>query len=146
MTPADSIVNGYFYTFIYKAKDVRDVVDEVPLIYCIGPSTKNINNFVGLNLHHLSIPMRETLLRGMERTKSAITSGSRTIFSESELNSILPGCKIAIREYSRKRVYQCYKIDTKEIPLYIYGDGRKHVTVSDSEIQEAMRKIGILYK
>jgi hypothetical protein len=50
-------------------------------------------------------------------------NGVRTLFSEDELNHLVPGCKIAVREYNRKRVFDCRQIDNEDIPYYIYGKG-----------------------
>jgi hypothetical protein len=135
ITQADNIINGYFYTFIYKAKDSSLEVDETPLIYCIGPSLKSENNIVGLNLHKLSEEMRETLIKGMQRRRGILNSVSRAVFSAIELNSILPGCISAIREYSRKRIYHALRIDSTDIYLYIYGDGKERVELNAPKYQ-----------
>jgi hypothetical protein len=127
ITPSNDILDGYFYTFIYKARENSLEVDESPLIFCIGPSLKNENNFIGLNLHKLSEQMREALIIGMQKRKGILNSVSRAIFSPIELNSILPGCISAIREYSRKRVFYSQRIDSTDIYLYIYGDGKERV-------------------
>ena len=47
LTQANDILNGYFYTFIYKAKDGSLEVDETPVIYCIGPAPGRDNNIIG---------------------------------------------------------------------------------------------------
>ena len=53
------IVNGYWYTFEYhNAKETVPGYDRFPMIYCIGPSTKNLNVFEALNLHHLPLSAR----------------------------------------------------------------------------------------
>jgi biotin synthase-related radical SAM superfamily protein len=140
---SERVLNGYFYTFIYKAADTSSTVDEVPLIYCIGPSLKSPNCFVGLNLHHLPESAREILIRKMEAAKKVVSSGSRALFTDTELNTMVPGAKAAIREYNRKRIYRCYRIDSKEIPLYIYGDGQKRTVVDKSKLDIILRKIGI---
>lgn len=140
ITPANDILNGYFYTFIYKARDPSLEVDENPLIFCIGPSLKNENNFIGLNLHKLSEEMRETLIRGMQKRKGILNSVSRAVFTAIELNSILPGCISAIREYSRKRVYYAQRIDSTDIYLYIYSDGRDRVDRNAPKYQRISEK------
>ena len=41
------IVNGYWYTFEYHNKhETVPGYDKFPLVYCIGPSTKNLNCFI----------------------------------------------------------------------------------------------------
>ena len=53
------IVNGFWYTFEYhNANDSVPGYDRFPMIYCIGPSTKNLNCFEALNLHHLPLGAR----------------------------------------------------------------------------------------
>ena len=140
ITPSSDILNGYFYTFIYKARDNSLEVDESPLIFCIGPSLKNENNFMGLNLHKLSEPMREALIKGMQKRKGILNSVSRAVFSPVELNSILPGCISAIREYNRKRVFYAQKIDSTDIYLYIYGDGKERVDRNSPKYQRISEK------
>lgn len=125
LTQTSDILNGYFYTFIYKAKDGSLDVDDSPLIYCIGPSPEHENNIIGLNFHKLPEQLRETLIAGMHNRKRILDSNSRTLFSEKELNSIVPGAKACIREYNRKRIYNPLRIDNKELIYYIYGDGKQ---------------------
>lgn len=127
VTQANDILNGYFYTFVYKARSNGMDVDESPLIYCIGPSSERDNNFVGLNFHKLPEIYRETLIKGMHKAAGILESNSRAVFTPQELNSIAPGCIDAIREYSRKRVYYPLRIDTTEIIPYLYGDGKTRV-------------------
>lgn len=121
---ADTVVNGYFYTFLYVPKyKSKGEEDELPLIYCIGPAKYHENCFIGLNLHHLDESLREVLIYRMQSTKQFMRNGVRTLFSEDELNQLVPGCKIAVREYNRKRVFDCRQIDNEDIPYYIYGKG-----------------------
>ena len=121
ITKTENIVNGYFYAFTYKARSTEQDVDPFPLIYCIRPGEKDLNNFIGLNLHHLPVKLREELIKGMQKTKNFLNE-PRTIFSETELNTLVPGCRAAVREYSRKRVFNPYRIDSKDTPYYIYGN------------------------
>ena len=53
------IINGYWCTFEYhNQKETVPGYDRFPMIYCIGPSTKNLNCFEALNLHHLPLEVR----------------------------------------------------------------------------------------
>ena len=122
MTRTEDVVNGYFYRFVYESVYGTRVADPTPLIYCTGPSTKNINNFRGLNFHHLPLKQREELLQKMQISKQVLENGVRAIFTEEELNRMVPGCAIAIREYSRKRVFECNRLDNEEVPGAIYSD------------------------
>jgi hypothetical protein len=120
---SDTVVNGYFYTYMYYPTWTNGPVDNEPLIYCIGPSLKSLNCFIGLNLHHLPVTQREQLISKMQSTKNFMRNGVRTLFTEEELNSLVPGCKIAVREYNKTKVFNCYRIDNEDIPYYIYSDG-----------------------
>lgn len=120
---ADTVVNGYFYTYLYYPVWDKAEVDQEPLIYCIGPSLKSLNCFIGLNLHHLPESQREQLITKMQQTKQFMRNGVRTLFTEDELNSFVPGCKMAVREYNKTRVFDCRIIDNEDIPYYIYGNG-----------------------
>lgn len=123
MKHTDLIVDGFFYSFHYVAKSTAPDVDQEPLIFCIRPSQMSLNNFVGLNLHHLPVELREKLIIGMHKMKQLI-SYPRVTFTEEELNSIVPGCKAFVREYNRKRVFDPVRIENREIINYIYSDGR----------------------
>ena len=143
----NDILNGYFYTFIYKAKDGSLDVDETPVIYCVGPAPGHDNNIIGLNFHKLPEQLRETLIAGMHRRKGILESNSRTIFSENELNSIVPGAKACLREYNRKRIYYPLRIDNKDVIYYIYGDGKQRVDGSPGLQEFVMNRWkGILNK
>ena len=140
LTQANDILNGYFYTFIYKAKDVSLDVDESPVIYCIGPSLKNENNIIGLNLHKLPEQLRESLILGMHKRKGILDTVSRTLFSDTELNQIVPGAKAAIREYSRKRIYYPLRIDSPDIILYLYDDGKQRIRANKRLVEFIMNR------
>lgn len=127
LTQANDILNGYFYTFIYKAKDGSLDVDETPVIYCVGPAPGHENNIIGLNFHKMPERLRETLVAGMHKRKRLLDSNSRTMFSEMELNSIVPGAKACLREYNRKRIYYPLRIDNTDLIYYIYGNGKGRI-------------------
>lgn len=123
MRRTDLIVDGFFYSFLYAAKSTAPDVDQEPLIFCIRPSQMSLNNFVGLNLHHLPVELREKLIMGMHKTKQLMRQ-PRVTFTEEELNSIVPGCRAFVREYNRKRVFDPVLIENGEIINYIYSNGR----------------------
>lgn len=141
---AEAVVDGCFYSFRYEAKSTSQDVDLYPFIFCIRPSTERINNFVGLNLHQLPIDLREQLILGMQKSKN-ILELDRVTFTESELNKLVPGCKAAVREYNRKRVFDCVRVDSKDVPLYLSSRGRIREDNSSPKFIEYLLKIG-LYK
>jgi len=141
---SDMVLDGRFYTFKYIPKSVSQDIDINPFIFCIRPSLTNPNNFVGLNLHHLPILMREKLITGMQKSKNFMNV-PRMTFSEEELNHLAPGCKAAVREYSRKRVLDCYAVDNKDVPLYIYANGSPRVANQVRKLFDFLLKSG-MYK
>lgn len=141
---AEAVVDGCFYSFRYEAKSTSQDVDLYPFIFCIRPSTERINNFVGLNLHQLPLELRKKLIYGMQKSKNFMNSG-RVLFSETELNTIVPGCRAAVREYNRKRVFDCVRIDSRDVPLYLSERGRIREENKSPELLEYMLKTG-LYK
>lgn len=120
--PADNIVNGYFYTFVYKPVSYGSgsFVDSRPIIYCIGPSITNKNNFRAINFNHLPMNVKKELLYKMIDAKEI--DKVRAIFTEDEINSLVPGSKIAVREYSRTRIYQPKEIARDQIVTYVLGN------------------------
>ena len=128
LIPDNTIVDGYFYTFVYRAKDGSIDVDESPLIFCLGPSLKSDNCFVGLNFHKIPEKFREILIKKMHQSRGILEKNGRWLFSAKVLNEFVPGAMIAVREYNRKRVYHPFRIPSTEIPLYIYGDGKGRIS------------------
>ena len=58
-----SLLNRYTFEY-HNQKESVPGYDRFPLIFCIGPSTKNLNCFEALNLHHLPLNARiEFLIR-----------------------------------------------------------------------------------
>lgn len=120
--PSNTIVNGYFYSFTYNPPSMSKGYDRTPLVFVLGPSLKSLNNFVGINLHHLAPQQREYFIRNLQRIYNFMNT-PRTIVGENEITSILNGITIAKREYNRKFVSNCIRIPSQKVPLYIYGDG-----------------------
>ena len=142
---AEAVVDGCFYSFVYEAKSTAQDVDLSPFIFCIRPSTISINNFVGLNLHQLPLKLRMQLIYGMQKKKNILKVG-RATFTEEELNKIVPGCKAAVREYNRKRVFNCIQVDSSDVPYYIHTNGRIVEENKSPKFMEFLLKNGAINK
>lgn len=120
MTPTSLILNGYFYTFGYKpaSTGLKFPIDSNPIIYCIAPSEVNKNNFIALNFNHLPKAKAVELITKMNNKKKVFSV--RAIFTETELNSLVPGALIAIREYNRTRIYNPQQFLGSGIISYLY--------------------------
>lgn len=116
------IVNGYFYSFTYLPPKITVGYDQAPLVFVLGPSLKNINNFIGINLHHLPVQLRESFIKCFQKTMDFMNR-TRTILTEAQIEMLIPGISIAKREYNRKYITSCIRIKSKAIPNYIYSTG-----------------------
>ena len=121
------IVNGYWYTFEYhNAKETFPGYDRFPLIYCIGPSTKNLNVFEALNLHHLPLSARIEFMVRFDKLTNFRDTDTRKIFTREEILSYFGegiGIQNAIRFYNKKNILNPYRIYNKVVPSYIEYDG-----------------------
>lgn len=120
--PSNTIVNGYFYSFIYDTPSLKMGYDKTPFVFVIGPSLKSLNNFVGINLHHLPIKQREYFIKAFQRDYKFMNN-TRTVLDEKQCEGLLNGISLAFREYNKKFIKNCISINSKSVPLYIYGDG-----------------------
>jgi hypothetical protein len=137
--PATLITNGHFYGFQYNPANIVPNYDAFPLIYCVGPSLTNINNIRGLNLHHIPRTQRFEFLKKMEKEYN-FTNKSRCVLTDDQLNRLLPGVIVAIREYSRKRMCQVFEIYNKSMPKFIYSDGNIRQCIPDREVIDYFAK------
>lgn len=73
----DSTVIGKMYFFVYdpKTKDKLPVYDRFPLVF---PIERYSDGFLGLNLHYLSGPERQSLLNKLMEYKTAKNITERT--------------------------------------------------------------------
>ena len=121
------IVNGYWYTFEYhnKSESVPGY-DRFPFVYCIGPSTKNLNCFVGLNLHQLPLKARIEFIIRFDKFTRFREEDIRYVYTAEELIQNFGaglGIQGAIRYYNKKNIMNPYRILNKAVPLYIEYDG-----------------------
>lgn len=123
--PSNTIVNGYFYSFTYNPPTLSKGYDKFPLVFVLGPSTKSLNNFVAINLHHLPSEVRKAFIIQFQKTFKFMNT-QRTVIAEETCASLVPGISMAKREYNKKYVSNCMRIEAKSIPLFLDGNG--HIT------------------
>lgn len=121
------IVNGYWYTFEYhNQKETVPGYDRFPFIYCIGPSTKNLNCFQALNLHHLPLSVRMEFMVRFDKFTQFRGADTRNVFTAEELIGNFGtglGIQGAIRYYNKKNILNPYRVFNKAVPLYIEYNG-----------------------
>lgn len=120
------IKNGYFYTFQYLAPTTKandSGYDSAPFIFCIGPSEHYKNNFIGLNLHHVTVKDRVKLFTELADKYDILHKSSRTVLSETTLNSLVPGILAGVREYNRTRVLNPLFVPNDVAPLFYSAQG-----------------------
>lgn len=117
------VVNGYFYTYAYKAIHEDPAYDELPFIYCLAPHPKSQNCFVGINLHHLPTSERIDFLIELEKLYHILDNEERAIVDIDVIRRTMPSAKLALRVYNRKNVRRCYRVLNKAVGRYIDNDG-----------------------
>lgn len=125
---ANLIQNGYFYTF--KLNSDKFVVgwDKQPLIYCLGDWEKNINCFVGLNIHKMPISERVKFILDLNNNYPFINKEKsddeiRCAASINEIDSYFRKYRQCIRYYNRKNILNPYRIKNNCVHYYIEYDG-----------------------
>ncbi len=119
---ANTIVNGYFYSFTYNPPTLQKGYDKEPFVFVVGPSLKSLNNFVAINLHHLPEKQRIYFIRSFQRDYGFMDT-PRKVISLEECSVLLSGITIAQREYNRKYITNCVRVESSKVPLYLVGDG-----------------------
>lgn len=122
----NNIVNGYWYTFEYKSTKTTPGYDRFPMIYCIGPSIKNLNCFEALNLHHLPLEVRIEFVCRFDKLSHFRDEDIRKVFTTEEVLSYFGaglGLQNAIRFYNKKNILNPYRVLNKAVPLYLEYDG-----------------------
>lgn len=125
------VVNGYWYTFQYLSKKEKEGYDRDCFIYCIGPFEKNINCFIGLNLHHLTLSNRIRLFEKMLSDQQFIRDEKRYFFNKETLMAYLheQDPKIAgIRVYDRRNANQIYRVKNEAVAKYLFEDGQLYMS------------------
>lgn len=125
------IVNGYWYTFQYLSKKEKEGYDRDCFIYCIGPFEKNINCFLGINLHHLTLSNRIRLFEKMLSDQQFIRDEKRYFFNKETLMAYLheQDSKMAgIRVYDRRNARQIYRVKNEAVAKYLFEDGQLYMS------------------
>jgi hypothetical protein len=125
------VVNGYWYTFQYLSKKEKEGYDRDCFIYCIGPFEKNINCFIGLNLHHLTLSNRIRLFEKMLSDQQFIRDEKRYFFNKETLMAYLheQDPKIAgIRVYDRRNANQIYRVKNEAVAKYLFEEGQLYMS------------------
>ncbi len=125
------VVNGYWYTFQYLSKKEKEGYDRDCFIYCIGPFEKNINCFIGLNLHHLTLSNRIRLFEKMLSDQQFIRDEKRYFFNKETLMAYLheQDPKMAgIRVYDRRNASQIYRVKNEAVAKYLFEDGQLYMS------------------
>ena len=125
------VVNGYWYTFQYLSKKEKEGYDRDCFIYCIGPFEKNINCFIGLNLHHLTLSNRIRLFEKMLSDQQFIRDEKRYFFNKETLMAYLheQDPKIAgIRVYDRRNARQIYRVKNEAVAKYLFEEGQLYMS------------------
>lgn len=125
------VVNGYWYTFQYLSKKEKEGYDRDCFIYCIGPFEKNINCFLGINLHHLTLSNRIRLFEKMLSDQQFIRDEKRYFFNKETLMSYLheQDPKMAgIRVYDRRNAKQVYRVKNEAVAKYLFEDGQLYMS------------------
>ena len=125
------VVNGYWYTFQYLSKKEKEGYDRDCFIYCIGPFEKNINCFLGINLHHLTLSNRIRLFEKMLSDQQFIRDEKRYFFNKETLMAYLheQDPKMAgIRVYDRRNARQIYRVKNEAVAKYLFEDGQLYMS------------------
>ena len=125
------VVNGYWYTFQYLSKKEKEGYDRDCFIYCIGPFEKNINCFLGINLHHLTLSNRIRLFEKMLSDQQFIRDEKRYFFNKETLMAYLheQDSKMAgIRVYDRRNARQIYRVKNEAVAKYLFEDGQLYMS------------------
>lgn len=141
-SPANTIVNGYFYSFVYNPPTYRKGYDATPLVFVVGPSTISLKNFVGINLHHLPPSQREFFIRNFQRTYRFMES-QRMPIDQNQCEQLLPGITIAMRSYNREYVTDCVRIAQDRVPYYIFSDGHISQETPDNTAMKWIEERGL---
>ncbi len=119
----NEVVNGYFYLIQYEPimRQTHKVgFDRLPVIYCVEPDDRNINNFWAVNFHYFIPKVQEYIIDRMIKFYQ-ITEGEskRVIIPPKELKSIYTNIQLGYKCYNRTGVRQSYQIKNSAILKYL---------------------------
>lgn len=116
------IQNGFFYILMYNAETKSHNVgfDRMPLIYCMSPDIRNINNFWGVNFHYFNKMQQKYILERFNKNYNIFEhDNKRVILNNNELYNVYSNIGIGVRCYNRKGVLDAYRIKNRYIPKYL---------------------------
>lgn len=124
----NNIVNGYWYSFNYEYPVSKKTIgyDTVPLVFVIGPSTKNMNVFVAINIHHIgSKADRYGFVEKMQQDCGFMNDDIRHIYTEESIQRICSTgvYKMSLRYYDKTKCRNIYRVKNGELGKYIMTDG-----------------------
>lgn len=117
------VQNGYFYILLYNGQTQashNQGFDRSPLIYCMAPDIRNINNFWGINFHYFNKTQQEYILEQLIKKYNILEhDNKRVLLSNTQLHDVYSSIGIGVRCYSRKGVQDIYRIKNRYIPKYL---------------------------
>ena len=143
--PSNTVVNGYFYSFTYNPPSMTKGYDKSPLVFVLGPSLKSLNNFVGINMHHLTGTQRQNFISQFQRIYNFMDT-ERTVITEEACAKLLTGITIAYREYNKKYITNCVRINSKSICLYALTNGHIAQEKPEYAMLQWLEKRGIYHQ
>ena len=133
------VQNGYFYILFYAAgtwQARNEGYDETPVIYCAMPDERNVNNFWGINFNYFTEDVREYIVKGFQTRFDILSEDRRVILDGRQLYDIYSNMAIGLRCYSRKNVYDCYRVRSQYLLGYI-GLGGKFNMITRRDVERS---------
>lgn len=131
------IQNGFFYVLLYQTfakKMSKDGFDKMPVIYCVCPDERNINNFWGINFHYFDKATQEYIIDGFVKYYNIFESdATRRILSGKQLSDIYTNINLGLRSYSRKSILDSYRIKNTFLPKYLGLPAKWKITDSNKQ-------------
>lgn len=137
------LVNGFFYTFEYYPRRPKELYDKNPFVFCIGPVENRDNLFTAINLHHVTVKERESLIKLMQLQYRILDEDTQHLVSEESLNKLVPGILFGLRVYNMKNVYNLVRVKNCVVPLFIYGQGNIYLGNTDDKYMKYLINSGI---
>lgn len=140
---ASKVINGFFYTFDYYPRRPKELYDKNPFIFCIGPVENRENMFTGINLHHVTIQERVTLIALMQKQYRILDDDTQHLISEESLNRLVPGILFGLRFYNSNNIYNMKRVKNDAVPLFLHEQGDIYLGTPDNKYIKYMINSGI---
>lgn len=138
------IVNGFWYSFTYAAKNPVKGVDKDPFIFCIGPAENSLNCFVGLNLHQIPFAQRAEFIKLFQAQHAFMDQDTRIVLTQEQIKAMVPGIEIGFRVYDKKGIKSCVRVVNSAVPNYIFSKGNIIQEKPINVFTRWLQKLGIL--